>query len=585
MLSHRRTELPADAALVLDGTGRDGDEQKPAIAPRRAVHQAVLFCLFMVAGCLALQDLWQIRASSPAIASGVPARVHSVVARPTDKVATSSFMGLTRLAPAPPLPPLLHTSDEIPAADPNKVQTCLSFAREHCPPLNLSVQTDAEQRQTHARCGPFVDLERKFRGVASARFCGRRLKRLNPCWTERNKTSCLPHFFILGEMKCGTTSLYHFLQKHPRIVVPRVKEPRFLQAGRFAQTTVSRYSVNFAAAASRPDAVTFDASPIYLRSEIARTWLSKWLPDSRLIVLVRNPIQRSYSHWKMGREWMASKCTATEQLEQLKPLNRLLTFEALMERSLLQVHWQSCLGRRTTAEQKQAGNGPKGWSWMALPQGERSEARQVLLSGHAPRAGTILQCLVDIDAELPTKFVPELLGQWPNASEQAKLTAATKLLGHCSEMMLTPPGALAKGTMYASELEKWARLFRRDQLKVLHTDELSQRPQQLMDETFDFLSLQRIDIGNETRMCVHGKAGVMDVLNAFEGSVRIGTNGAAATPKLHVAGCDLHGGMHDDPLTGAKHHYIEPILERRMAAYYTPYNEQLYRFLGRDLHW
>ena len=54
-------------------------------------------------------------------------------------------------------------------------------------------------------------------------------------------TSCLPHFFILGEMKCGTTSLYHFLTKHPRVVVPRVKEPRFLQPGRFAQSTVSRY--------------------------------------------------------------------------------------------------------------------------------------------------------------------------------------------------------------------------------------------------------------------------------------------------------------------------------------------------------
>ena len=68
-------------------------------------------------------------------------------------------------------------------------------------------------------------------GPKAPRFCGQRLRRLNPCWREQGVASCLPHFFILGEMKCGTTSLYHFLRMHPRVVVPRVKEPRFLQAG------------------------------------------------------------------------------------------------------------------------------------------------------------------------------------------------------------------------------------------------------------------------------------------------------------------------------------------------------------------
>ena len=44
---------------------------------------------------------------------------------------------------------------------------------------------------------------------------------------------------------------------------------------------------------------TFDASPVHLRSAIARVWLPRWLPEVKLIVLVRNPVQRSYSHWKM----------------------------------------------------------------------------------------------------------------------------------------------------------------------------------------------------------------------------------------------------------------------------------------------
>lgn len=86
-------------------------------------------------------------------------------------------------------------------------------------------------------------------------------------------------------------------------------------------SSVCSAQVNFDGAVARADSVTFDASPIYLRSDVARAWLPKWLPEARLIVLVRNPSQRSYSHWKMGREWMASKCTRRDELERLAPLD------------------------------------------------------------------------------------------------------------------------------------------------------------------------------------------------------------------------------------------------------------------------
>jgi len=121
---------------------------------------------------------------------------------------------------------------------------------------------------------------------------------------------------------------------------------------------------------------------------------------------------------------------------------------------------------------------------------------------------------------------------------------------------------------------------------VIHTDELSVagRAQRLMDETFDFLQLPRISIGNETRMCVHGKAGVMDVLNAFEGSVRIGEKGVAPET-LNVGRCDTPVGMHLDPRTGAMHHDIDEALNNRLRTFFAPSNQRLYRFLGRDLHW
>ena len=43
---------------------------------------------------------------------------------------------------------------------------------------------------------------------AASSICGTRLDRLNPCWSENGTVSCLPAFYLLGEMKCGTTTLY-----------------------------------------------------------------------------------------------------------------------------------------------------------------------------------------------------------------------------------------------------------------------------------------------------------------------------------------------------------------------------------------
>ena len=52
--------------------------------------------------------------------------------------------------------------------------------------------------------------------------------------------------------------------------------------------------------------------------------------------------------------------------------------------------------------------------------------------------------------------------------------------------------------------------------KVIVTDELTRGSQRIMNETFDFLQLPRMPIGNQSRFCVRGKAGVMDVLHASE---------------------------------------------------------------------
>ena len=83
------------------------------------------------------------------------------------------------------------------------------------------------------------------------------------------------------------------------------------------------------------------------------------------------------------------------------------------------------------------------------------------------RSGAPLwDCLREHDAELTRSYEPELLGEWPLDADRRNLDSAAALLGHCSEMMLFPPGALTKGATYAEELEKWTALFPKASLKV-----------------------------------------------------------------------------------------------------------------------
>ena len=175
-------------------------------------------------------------------------------------------------------------------------------------------------------------------------------------------------------------------------------------------------------------------------------------------MLVRNPPQRAYSHWKMGLEWTSSKCTKESELATLSRIMPLITFDALMERSLLQVNWNAChkAGRASTAS-------PKGFKPMALSPRETANVKEH--HEHDRRAtadgsgSDTYDCLLQRDAELTARFYDELVGDWPpNEDDKRQLTDAIQLLGHCSEQMLTPPGALDKGSMYADELTKWTQV-------------------------------------------------------------------------------------------------------------------------------
>lgn len=136
-----------------------------------------------------------------------------------------------------------------------------------------------------------------------------RLKRSNKFWINRltSPFRALPDFLIIGEMKSGTSSLFHYLTRHSMIVPPVRKEIHFFTVG--YPKGLGWYRAHFPLKRRLGEgAVTGEGCPDYLFAPGACERIQQSMPNARLIVLLRDPVQRAVSHYhhevKMGREYL-----------------------------------------------------------------------------------------------------------------------------------------------------------------------------------------------------------------------------------------------------------------------------------------
>ncbi len=130
-----------------------------------------------------------------------------------------------------------------------------------------------------------------------------------------------PDFIIAGAMKCGTTSLHFVLDAHPQVFIPKpeifffdlddwIEHPDFCyyQNGRWVQRVydpqspelLDWYARFFADA--RPDQLVGEDSTTYLPSPAAPKRIAEFLPQAKVILLLRDPASRAYSHyWHLVR--------------------------------------------------------------------------------------------------------------------------------------------------------------------------------------------------------------------------------------------------------------------------------------------
>ncbi len=141
-----------------------------------------------------------------------------------------------------------------------------------------------------------------------------------------------PSFLIIGGVKCGTSSLYQYLNAHPNVLPCKTKEPEFLikrnpisflkgikkyaslfPENNFYGTIEAGWLDLDGQGVLQPDTIikTKEKNKPYITGEAtARTyylarpqWVKLLLPTAKIIMLVRNPTDRVYSHFQMYLRW------------------------------------------------------------------------------------------------------------------------------------------------------------------------------------------------------------------------------------------------------------------------------------------
>ena len=112
----------------------------------------------------------------------------------------------------------------------------------------------------------------------------------------------LPDFMIIGAQRAGTTSLYSYLAQHRMVVSAMQKEIHYFDAS--FHRGLSWYRAHFPLASALKErssptrSITGEATPNYLFDPLAAERAASVVPDAKLIVLLRNPVERAHSHWR-----------------------------------------------------------------------------------------------------------------------------------------------------------------------------------------------------------------------------------------------------------------------------------------------
>jgi hypothetical protein len=121
----------------------------------------------------------------------------------------------------------------------------------------------------------------------------------------------LPDFLMIGAQKSGTSAIYAYLSQHPQVFTSENKEPGFFafeglqrsfagpddaRAGRDIVRDLERYRRLFREVGDKARAG--EASSIYLYAPQAAERIHHYIPNAKLIAVLRDPVDRAYSAYR-----------------------------------------------------------------------------------------------------------------------------------------------------------------------------------------------------------------------------------------------------------------------------------------------
>lgn len=134
------------------------------------------------------------------------------------------------------------------------------------------------------------------------------------------RMNSLPNFIICGTQKGGTTSLYTYLKQNPFIGMSNKKEIHYFDL--HYQKGIEWYKKHFKKFKDKKYKLVGEATPTYMYFENIPERIYRLIPETKLIFILRNPVNRAYSHYwhtvKIGYEYLYFEEAIEKEEERLR---------------------------------------------------------------------------------------------------------------------------------------------------------------------------------------------------------------------------------------------------------------------------
>ena len=108
-------------------------------------------------------------------------------------------------------------------------------------------------------------------------------------------------FILAGAQKSGTTALHYFLSRHPNITMGDQQEIHFFDNDALFVSEVDYEELHKHYPLLGPSTIAGDCTPSYIYHKPAAERIWKYNPKAKLLILLRNPVDRAFAHWNMQR--------------------------------------------------------------------------------------------------------------------------------------------------------------------------------------------------------------------------------------------------------------------------------------------